>query len=258
MGNSIDGKVIGSRFKTLREQVHLTQKEFAERCNVTQSMINYYENGRTIPTTKNLVNISNIFNISVEWLLGRIPVDSVSPAVQTSPVISSVTAIGYVPLNELKIVYFDVDGVLSVPRYPLGKDRKIVPFTENPRWDRFVDNNINAYSECYAPVALKAWIGELKDAGIPVCILSATTEDEMPSKMKFILDNYGDSFSKIKFVSRSADKKPYMIEQQAKLGYDPFEMALVEDNHNTLFDIAEAGFRGIHVSWFLDCVVPHK
>jgi hypothetical protein len=31
-------------------------------------------------------------------------------------------------------------------------------------------------------------------------------------------------------------------------------MALVEDNHYTLFDIAMAGFRGIHVSWFLDSI----
>lgn len=163
-------------------------------------------------------------------------------------------AIDLIPLSELKVVYFDVDGVLSIPRYPLGKDNKIVSFTENARWDPFVTNNINAYADCHVPIDIKEWMAKLAMAGIPMCVLSASIENEIPSKMKFLEDNYPNYFAEIKLVPHAAMKKEYMIEQQKKFGYDPFEMALVEDNHYTLFEIAEAGFRGIHVSWFLDSI----
>ena len=61
-----------------------------------------------------------------------------------------------------------------------------------------------------------------------------------------------DYFTEIKLVPTASAKKEFMLEVQKKFGYEPFEMALVEDNHYTLCDIAEIGFMGIHVSWFLE------
>ena len=163
-------------------------------------------------------------------------------------------AIDLVPIEELNVVYFDVDGVLSIPRYPLGPNGKTVAFTENARWEPFVKDNIDAYKDCYVPIALKEWMAKLTEKGIPMVVLSVSTEGEKPSKMKFLNENFQNYFAEIRLVETASAKKDVMVGHQREFGWDPFSMALVEDNHYTLFDIAVAGFRGIHVSWFLDSI----
>lgn len=165
-------------------------------------------------------------------------------------------AIDLVPIEELSAVYMDVDGVLSIPRYPLGPNGAIVAFTENKRWEPFVDGNVDAYCNCYTPVALREWIDKLKAAGVPLYGLSVSVEGEEPSKLKFLDREYPDTFDEIILVRNASDKRKVMQEHQKKFGYEPFSMALVEDNHYTLFEIAETGFRGIHISWFLEALEP--
>lgn len=61
----------GSRLKKLRKQHHLTQKEVAEKLNITQVTISKYENNIIEPDNLNLNKLAELFNTSTDYLLGR-------------------------------------------------------------------------------------------------------------------------------------------------------------------------------------------
>lgn len=62
---------IGNRIKSLRKDKGLTQKEFAEKINVTQSYLSKVEKDKTEPTEKVLKLISFTFGCSFDWLKGE-------------------------------------------------------------------------------------------------------------------------------------------------------------------------------------------
>ena len=54
----------------LRENKHLSQTELSKRLGITRSSINAWEMGISTPSTTYLVELSNIFHVSVDYLLG--------------------------------------------------------------------------------------------------------------------------------------------------------------------------------------------
>lgn len=58
------------RLKQLRESLGMTQDELAKKLNLTQSTIAYYENGKKMPTLENAIIITNLFNTSLDYLVG--------------------------------------------------------------------------------------------------------------------------------------------------------------------------------------------
>ena len=60
----------GERLKKLREEMKLTQIELGKAFNISHSTINRYENGLRQPDNETLINMSNYFNVSVDYLLG--------------------------------------------------------------------------------------------------------------------------------------------------------------------------------------------
>ncbi len=63
--------LIKERLKTLRLQRGITQEELAKIINVTKTTISYYENGKRIPTLQNLIDLSNYFEVTTDYLIGR-------------------------------------------------------------------------------------------------------------------------------------------------------------------------------------------
>ncbi len=59
------------RLKELRVKFNMTQKELAERLEMSQQAIAKWENGTAEPTVKNLRELAIIFGISVDDLLGN-------------------------------------------------------------------------------------------------------------------------------------------------------------------------------------------
>ncbi|HEY8391378.1 MAG TPA: helix-turn-helix transcriptional regulator [Capillibacterium sp.] len=61
----------GARLRALREEQGLYQKDLAEKLNLTQKTISNYENNERFPDQKTLHKIADLFNVSIDFLLGR-------------------------------------------------------------------------------------------------------------------------------------------------------------------------------------------
>ena len=59
-----------NNIKTLRNKLNLTQKDFAEKIQVTAPTLNAYEKGTKKPNFDTLIKISQEFNISLDELCG--------------------------------------------------------------------------------------------------------------------------------------------------------------------------------------------
>lgn len=61
----------GKRLKQLRKGIPLSQEQLAQRIGVTKSLISSYENGVRFPSCEVLLQLSRVFHVSVDYLLGQ-------------------------------------------------------------------------------------------------------------------------------------------------------------------------------------------
>ena len=64
-------KVFQENLIELRKRNNLTQKEIAAALGITQPSYIRYENGTAEPTQETLVKIADLFDVSIDFLLGR-------------------------------------------------------------------------------------------------------------------------------------------------------------------------------------------
>lgn len=74
-----------NRLKEVRVKNHLTQEELAEKMNTDKVQVSRWENGKAIPRSEALIDLSVILGVSVDYLLGlsdeptiRVRVDNLS------------------------------------------------------------------------------------------------------------------------------------------------------------------------------------
>ena len=60
----------GNTLKTLRLRNNLTQAQLAKKLQLTKSDISAYETGLRLPSYDVLIHISQIFNVTTDFLLG--------------------------------------------------------------------------------------------------------------------------------------------------------------------------------------------
>lgn len=63
----MEGKIL----KELRELHNMTQKELADKVQVTPKAISFYELNQREPSNELLKSFSKIFNVSIDYLLGN-------------------------------------------------------------------------------------------------------------------------------------------------------------------------------------------
>lgn len=61
--------MVAEKIKELREANKLTQSELARKLNITRSSVNAWELGISVPSTTYLVELSNLFKVSTDYLL---------------------------------------------------------------------------------------------------------------------------------------------------------------------------------------------
>jgi len=62
-------KTVGNKLKALRKQKRLTQKELAATIGIGISQLNKYESGMHMPPIKKLIQLSNIFDTTLDSLV---------------------------------------------------------------------------------------------------------------------------------------------------------------------------------------------
>lgn len=63
--------LFGRRLKELRKSAKMTQEELGSKINVTKVSICCYENGTRIPSLETLIDLSNLFNVTLDYLIGH-------------------------------------------------------------------------------------------------------------------------------------------------------------------------------------------
>ena len=63
--------MIGIRIKILRDEKEVTQRELAQYLGLTPKMISFYENEERYPPYDIILKLSDYFNCSTDYLLGR-------------------------------------------------------------------------------------------------------------------------------------------------------------------------------------------
>ena len=58
-------------FKELRTDKKMSQENMAKELNVSQSLINNWETGRSTPAPEMLIYIADYFDVSIDYLVGR-------------------------------------------------------------------------------------------------------------------------------------------------------------------------------------------
>lgn len=61
---------ISERIRDIRDKNGLTQEELARKMSITRSSVNAWEMGISMPSPENLVRLSDIFNVSTDYILG--------------------------------------------------------------------------------------------------------------------------------------------------------------------------------------------
>lgn len=62
--------MIADRIKQLRSSNGMTQADLAKKLNITRSCVNAWEMGISTPSTTYLVELSTLFHVSTDYLLG--------------------------------------------------------------------------------------------------------------------------------------------------------------------------------------------
>lgn len=62
--------MVSQRIKELREQCGFSQTQLAKRLNITRSSVCAWEQGLSCPTAQYLIELSSLFKVSVDYILG--------------------------------------------------------------------------------------------------------------------------------------------------------------------------------------------
>ncbi|MGM9534056.1 MAG: helix-turn-helix domain-containing protein [Intestinibacter sp.] len=63
--------MFGKRLAELRKENKITQRELANKLNISKSSLAMYETNKRQPTNDVLVKLADYFDVSVDYLLGR-------------------------------------------------------------------------------------------------------------------------------------------------------------------------------------------
>ena len=61
-----------NRLKELRTERNISQKELGELMNMSKMAISHWESGHSEPSIAQLIRLSEFFEVSVDYLIGKI------------------------------------------------------------------------------------------------------------------------------------------------------------------------------------------
>lgn len=67
--------MLSENLRLLRKQKLLSQEDLAEKCQVSRQAIAKWESGESVPTIEKLIYLANLYDVSLDELVGRIVID---------------------------------------------------------------------------------------------------------------------------------------------------------------------------------------
>lgn len=146
-----------------------------------------------------------------------------------------------------KLIFFDIDGTLSIPRYKVGEGEYVSCFCKEDWMAYCREHGENAYANCKGVEDLKTLMRRLRDNGYAVYIASiCMTTEEAQAKIKFLSDNYSGLFDGWTFPKSESDKIHSILSMASNRGKAPGECILVDDTFSTLIKAKNAGIVPVH------------
>lgn len=152
----------------------------------------------------------------------------------------------------IKAAFFDMDGTLSVPIYPVGD--RYQPCMTDEQWHNFNEKyNVESYSWCKPVYCVKRYAEKLKAQGAKLYVLTGVhTDYEVMGKREFTNVHYEGLFEELIPVRSDAEKIPYMMNYCKKNGIQYSECELIEDTFKNVIEAICSGFEAKHVTNILD------
>lgn len=105
---------LADKLKRLRKNQKISQAQLSELLNISQNQVSKYEKGRDVPSVQILFKLSQIFNITIEYLLG-LSTDNVLEKVWTQNLTTKRLSLFQKP-----------DGEFAFPYFHDGKEKKSI------------------------------------------------------------------------------------------------------------------------------------
>lgn len=113
-----------SRIKQLRTERGITQEQLASMLKVSRSTIGMYESGKREPDFETSEAIADIFNVDMDFLMGRsdverkhpvTPATIIPPGFQPIPELDTVPIVGRIACGTPILAEQNIDGVTCIP-----------------------------------------------------------------------------------------------------------------------------------------------
>ena len=125
-------QVFATRLREIRNDNHMTQKEFAQKIGVTPAALSAYESNQKNPSVAVLQRIGENFDVSLTWLCGVAQRKSVNKVFTT-----------YTDILEM---FFDIMSIAKLNVYPTSKTEKDVNGDSVEMWGiMFSDPNLKTF-----------------------------------------------------------------------------------------------------------------
>lgn len=148
-----------------------------------------------------------------------------------------------------QLVFFDLDGTLSVPEYE-ENGKPVIGFHTPEGWVNYCNAyGDKAYQFCKPLQPVKRYALQKKEEGARLFVLTAVLcESEVGAKKVFLDEHYPGIFEDMITVGSAGEKGEKIKEIAAREDVPLDHCELVEDTFMTLLDVMEDGVRVTHLS----------
>ena len=123
-----------------------TQDEVADTLHISQSAVSKLRSGQQLPTTDQLINIADTYNVSVDWLLGRSDVKNI----ETSNELSYAAAVE---------ALIDLKGNGAIDAADKKENRSGINFSvKDPLLEKLLSKGLRLYDADY--LSFQTWVND--------------------------------------------------------------------------------------------------